>query len=134
MKIRWFLLYITSAATEFPLESEWCWKAAPLLLVCPRMYLYWALSQREGLSFLWLLSYFVSSFFFLRRFVTDHLNAFCIWVLILDLFYECSEEDLPSKLQLFKTLNNEKYLLAYCFSPEVMWSDMIVAVCNTMFI
>lgn len=59
-------------------------------------------------------------FLFLQRFVTDHLNAFCIWVLILDLFCDCSEEDLPSKLQLFKTLNNEKYLLACCFSPEFM--------------
>lgn len=73
------------------------------------MYLNWALSQRE-----------VIFFFLVQRFVTDHLNAFCIWVLILEKNCDCSEEDLPSKLQLFNILNNQKYLLTYCFSPEVM--------------
>lgn len=59
-------------------------------------------------------------FFIIQRFVTDYRNAFCIWVLILEKICDCSEEDLPSKLQLFNILNNQKYLLTYCFSPEVM--------------
>lgn len=43
-----------------------------------------------------------------------------MWISILENFCDCSEEDLPSKLQLFNILNNQKYLLAYCFSPEVV--------------